>query len=82
MDPQAYDSFTAALREALAGRPDVLGLVALGSMASQTPAGRVSPTTTSSSWSSPPPPSRCGRTCPGCPGPTPYCCPSATRRTA
>jgi hypothetical protein len=33
MDPQAYDAFTAALREALARRPDVLGLVALGSMA-------------------------------------------------
>ena len=33
MDPQAYDAFTAALRESLAARPEVLGLVALGSMA-------------------------------------------------
>ena len=33
MDAQAYDAFTAALQGSLAGRPDVLGLVALGSMA-------------------------------------------------
>ena len=33
MDPQAYDAFTAALQESLARRPDVQGLVALGSMA-------------------------------------------------
>lgn len=33
MDAEAYDAFTAALQGSLAGRPDVLGLVALGSMA-------------------------------------------------
>jgi hypothetical protein len=33
MDADAYDAFTAALQGSLAGRPDVLGLVALGSMA-------------------------------------------------
>lgn len=33
MDSGAYDAFTAALQESLAGRADVLGLVALGSMA-------------------------------------------------
>ena len=82
MDPQAYDAFTAALRESLARRPTSWGWSRSGPWPAGTTSRTSSPTTTSSSSSSPPSAEPMRQDLSWLPGPTPCCCPSARRRTA